>query len=136
MKVFTSYLALSAKLHASLQDDRSLAEIYNALPSPVLREYRGDNQDNLGGLVHAVLSKPISGMRSTLHQYQRRSVAAMVQREMMPDTILDPLYVPVHGLDGRIFYMQPATMEILQSCPTVSQNRGGILCEELGVFHG
>lgn len=121
-------------MHLCLQDDRTLAEIYNSLPSPVVRETQGDMYDTFKQLANDVLNKPIPGMTSTLHQYQRRSIVAMVQREMHSDIILNPLYVPIHGLDGRIFYLQPATMEILQSCPTVSQNRGGILCEELGTL--
>lgn len=45
----------------------------------------------------------------------------------------DPLFVPIDGgLSGGRFFFQPATMEFLSSCPQTNQNRGGILCEELG----
>lgn len=74
-------------------------------------------------------------MRTLLHRYQRRSVAAMLERELYPGAMPDPLFVPVHGVDGIAttnFYIQPATMEILQERPNVERTRGGILCEELG----
>lgn len=56
----------------------------------------------------------------------------MIQRELQPGVIPDPLYVPVYGLNNSVFYFQPATMELLREYPTVAQTRGGILCEELG----
>lgn len=77
----------------------------------------------------------IEGMRSDLYTYQRRSVAAMIQKETCPVDIPDPLFIPIIGIDGREFYMQPATMEILQERPMVQQNRGGVLCEELGQYN-
>ena len=55
-----------------------------------------------------------------------------MQRELQPGVIPDPLYVPIHGIDGSNFYFQPATMEVVHDRPTVAQTRGGILCEELG----
>lgn len=74
----------------------------------------------------------IEGLRSSLYTYQRRSVAAMIQKETRPADIPDPLFIPIVGINGREFYMQPSTMEILQERPMVQQNRGGVLCEELG----
>ncbi|KAI0823521.1 P-loop containing nucleoside triphosphate hydrolase protein [Trametes gibbosa] len=97
-------------------DNRSLLDIYNALPSPSATPTKGR----------------IPGLRTNLYNYQRRSVATMIARETNPGTIEHPLYVPMKGLDGRVFYMQPATMEILSELPRVSAVRGGILCEELG----
>lgn len=56
----------------------------------------------------------------------------MIQKETCPAYIPDPLFISILGIDGREFYMQPSTMEILQERPMVQQNRGGVLCEELG----
>jgi hypothetical protein len=72
------------------------------------------------------------GMITVLRNYQRQSVAAMVQKETSPPTIADPLVIPIVGMNGQEFYLQPATMEILRERATVTQNRGGILCEEMG----
>ena len=58
----------------------------------------------------------------------------MIQRELDPGTVPDPLYLPVAGIDGKEFYLDPTTMEILRECPSLSQTRGGILCEEMGKF--
>lgn len=76
----------------------------------------------------------IFGMRSVLHNYQRQSVAAMLERELLPGTMPDPLYIPIHGVEQGTppWYMQPSTMEILRDRPSVERTRGGILCEELG----
>ncbi|KAJ3530656.1 hypothetical protein NM688_g7678 [Phlebia brevispora] len=113
-------------------DDRTLAEVYNTLPSPSTRDEPGDS------LITKVLGKTsrFSRMRTTLYSYQRRSVAAMVERELHPGTVPDPLFVPIHRVEGaagqETFFLQPATMEILRERPSVAQIRGGILCEELG----
>ncbi|KAJ7193843.1 P-loop containing nucleoside triphosphate hydrolase protein [Mycena pura] len=72
------------------------------------------------------------GLRSKLYRYQRRSVAAMVQKEMDLTDEPDPLYLPVKGMKGEEFYLQPGTMEVLIERPLVTPCRGGILCEELG----
>lgn len=74
-------------------------------------------------------------MRSVLHQYQRQSVAAMLERELYSVDIPDPLYIPIRGVQGVPsieFFLQPGTMEILTELSAVGRMCGGILCEELG----
>jgi hypothetical protein len=102
------------------------------LSSPCVYEYDRSHQHPLARDI--LDGSAIPGLKSTLHQYQRRSVAAMLQRELDPGTVPDPLYIPILGIDGREFYLEPATMEILRERPSVSQTRGGILCEEMGMF--
>lgn len=114
--------------NTSIQDNRTIAEIYSDLPSP-----RIPSDDLVSGVARHILSgEDIEGLRSTLYTYQRRSVAAMIQKEMCHDHIPDPLFVSIAGVDGREFYMQPSTMEILQERPMVQPIQGGVLCEELG----
>ena len=72
------------------------------------------------------------GIRSTLYRYQRRSVAAMLQRELDNRDVPDPLFIPLTTVDKRMFFLQPGTMEVLQERPMTVPCRGGILCEELG----
>ncbi|KAF6763738.1 SNF2 family N-terminal domain-containing protein [Ephemerocybe angulata] len=112
-------------------DARSLAEIYsdlaspNAIPVPGLGDISArllDYEDTLEGL----------GLHSKLYKYQRRSVAAMLHRELGTQSIPDPLYVPATAVDGTEFFLQPGTMEILLERPQVAPCHGGILCEELG----
>jgi hypothetical protein len=72
------------------------------------------------------------GIRSKLHRYQRRSVAAMIQKELNLRDDPDPLFVPLVGIRKEELYLQPGTMELRLERPLVAPCRGGILCEELG----
>ncbi|TFK61006.1 hypothetical protein BDN72DRAFT_850036 [Pluteus cervinus] len=113
------------------EDSRTLSEIYGDLHSPIpvppsqeddIARRLLDFEDDLGGL----------GMRSTLYRYQRRTVAAMVQREKSTEDIHDPLFVAFKTIKEECFYIQPGTLQILRDCPKVAPTRGGLLCEELG----
>ncbi|KAF9652886.1 hypothetical protein BDM02DRAFT_3088163 [Thelephora ganbajun] len=108
-------------------DSRTMAEIYSELPSPELEELTDQARAILEGA-------PIFGLRSVLYPYQRTSVAAMLLKESPIQSIPDPAYTQVRGVgpNGGRFYFQPATLEVLGSCPRTSTVRGGILCEELG----
>jgi len=64
--------------------------------------------------------------------YQRRSVAAMLHRELDVRDVPDPLYIPLTTVDKRKIFVQLETMEIRQECPMTTPCRGGILCEEPG----
>jgi hypothetical protein len=57
----------------------------------------------------------------------------MLLKEMSDADVPDPLYIPVTGLNKMVFYLQPATMEILRERPMVAAHHGGVLCEELGM---
>ncbi|KAF8809006.1 hypothetical protein BYT27DRAFT_7222578 [Phlegmacium glaucopus] len=113
------------------KDRRTLADIYSGLASPSAIPVPGygdissrlfDFEDKLEGL----------GIRSTLYRYQRRSVAAMLQRELDNRNVPDPLFIPLTTVDKRMFFLQPGTMEVLQERPMIAPCQGGILCEELG----
>lgn len=113
------------------KDGRTLADIYSELASPSAVSVPGyggissrlfDFEDMLEGL----------GIRSTLYKYQRRSVAAMLQRELDNRDVPDPLFVQLTTMDKRMFFLQPGTMEVLEERPMTAPCRGGILCEELG----
>ncbi|KAH8099642.1 hypothetical protein BXZ70DRAFT_942710 [Cristinia sonorae] len=111
--------------YAQETDDRTMAELYSSLASP--------NPQNIPIDLDSLMSDGrLRGMRSKLYSYQRRSVEAMICQEMCTAAVPNPLYVPLHGIDGSCFYFQPATMEILAERPMVPPSRGGILCEELG----
>ena len=104
-----------------------MAEIYGELPSPQPDELTGQALEILEGV-------PIFGLRSTLHPYQRRSVATMLHKELFSQSIPDPVYIQVGGVGHpeEVFYLQPTTLELLRDCPRTSTVRGGVLCEELG----
>ncbi|KAJ7122579.1 hypothetical protein C8R43DRAFT_959287 [Mycena crocata] len=42
-------------------------------------------------------------------------------------------FLPVVGINGVEFFLQPGTMQVFRERPLVSACRGGILCEELGI---
>ncbi|KAF8205525.1 P-loop containing nucleoside triphosphate hydrolase protein [Mycena galopus ATCC 62051] len=106
----------------------TLSGLYEDLPSPhgaastPVAKRLLDFSDELGNL----------DLRSTLYRYQRRSIAAMIQKEMDLTDDPDPLFLPVAGMNNKPFFLQPGTMEVLLERPLVAPCRGGILCEELG----
>lgn len=72
------------------------------------------------------------GIRTSLYRYQRRSVAAMLQRELDDRDVTDPLFIPLTAVDQKKFYLQPVSMEVRRERPMTAPCRGGILCEERG----
>ncbi|KAG6864745.1 hypothetical protein C0991_007420 [Blastosporella zonata] len=121
----------SPRLVSNKKDHRNLAEIYGDLKSPKPTLTSGwenitsrllDFSDDLSGLA----------MRSHLYNYQRRSVAAMLQKELDPTDVPDPLFISLESLAMETFYLQPGTMEVLRERPTTAASQSGILCEELG----
>ncbi|KAF7295657.1 Helicase C-terminal domain-containing protein [Mycena indigotica] len=111
----------------------TLTELYEALPSP-----SGSITATSTPITRRLLNydDPLNnlGLRSTLHRYQRRTIAAMVEKESKSNSTAepDPLFLPVKGMNAQEFYFQPGTMEVLIERPKVDSARGGILCEELG----
>lgn len=99
-------------------DNRTMAEIYSDLPSLVSSRFD--------------VGQEIRGLRSDLYEYQRQSVAVMIEKELSKQPVQDPLYIPISSIDGERFYFQPPTLTVSRECPTVARCKGGILCEELG----
>lgn len=99
-------------------DNRTMAEIYSDLPSLVSSTI--------------AVGEEIRGLRSTLYEYQRQSVAVMIEKELSNQPVQDPLYIPISNVHGKRFYFQPSTLTTAHECPTVARCKGGILCEELG----
>lgn len=99
-------------------DNRTMAEIYSDLPSLVSSTI--------------TVGQEIRGLRSALYEYQRQSVAVMIEKELSNQPVQDPLYIPISNMRGERFYFQPSTLTAARECPTVARCKGGILCEELG----
>ncbi|KAI6045621.1 hypothetical protein EDC04DRAFT_2634069 [Pisolithus marmoratus] len=107
-------------------DNRTMAEIYSDLDSPVV-------PSRCISLAREIADgKPVRGLRSHLYGYQRRSVSVMIEKELSPIPVPDPLYAVVTSMRGEQYYFQPSSMTILCERPMVAPGRGGILCEELG----
>ncbi|KAG2131300.1 uncharacterized protein EDB93DRAFT_1178490 [Suillus bovinus] len=99
-------------------DNRTMAEIYSDLPSLFSSKI--------------AVRHEIRGLRSTLYEYQRQSVAVMIEKELSNQPVQDPLYIPISNMHGERFYFQPSILTVVRECPTVARCKGGILCEELG----
>ena len=111
-----------------------MADIYADLEFPRLPS-SSDSSTDLETLAARVLAgHDMDDLTTPLYRYQRETVSAMLIREKTHVLIPDPLYIPVTGVDGTQFYLQPWTMELLRERPIISRPRGGILCEELGRF--
>ncbi|KDQ33056.1 hypothetical protein PLEOSDRAFT_21950 [Pleurotus ostreatus PC15] len=110
----------------------TLAQIYSNLPSPN-PQLTGPSTGTIPKLLDFSFDiEETLGLRSRLYQYQRETVARLIQREGGKASIPDPLYVPIKSVTGTTFFFQPGTYEVLQERPMVVPTTGGILCEELG----
>ncbi|KAK7019510.1 helicase C-terminal domain-containing protein [Favolaschia claudopus] len=115
----------------SIVPGTTLSGLYETLPSP-LGEVTATSTPVTKRLLNLSDRLENLGFRTTLHRYQRRSVAAMVQKEMDLTNDPDPMFLPVVGFNNRQFFFQPGTMELLLERRLVTPCRAGILCEELG----
>ena len=106
-----------------------MAELYSSLDSP-------NSTDVPIDLDTLMVDGRLHGMNSKLYPYQRRSVEAMLCKELPGNSsaIPDPLYISVRGINGAVMYLQPATLELLAERPIITPSKGGILCEELGTY--
>ncbi|KAG9318758.1 P-loop containing nucleoside triphosphate hydrolase protein [Chiua virens] len=111
-------------------DNRTMAEIYSDLPSPILDSLPTNENTKLSH--HIASGGVIWGLRSILYRYQRRSVSVMLHKESSTSPVPDPLYIAIPCMSGTHCYIQPSTMSILRERPTFSPARAGLLCEELG----
>lgn len=105
-----------------------MAEIYNDLNSPSLSA-------SCVPLARKIADgKRVCGLRSKLYDYQRQSIAVMVEKELSHRPVPDPSFVVVADMFGKQWFLQPSTMTIFCEPPMVDPGHGGILCEELGML--
>ena len=110
------------------QDNRTLLQIFNAISSPLSSSTHESLLDDAYRILNGA---PVPGITARLHQYQRHSVAAMLQRELRLRRP-NPSYLPLHKRNGALAYLEPASMQLVDEVPTVPPAPGGILCEEMG----
>jgi hypothetical protein len=135
-EVRTNSALVIMHLRILFQDSRLLAEIYGDLESPSVQVHT-DVQHPDGDVIRQIIEgEPVLGLRTDLYSYQRRTVAAMVARELDSRPAPDPLCLSLSCVDGRTVYWQPTRMEFYREQPVVHQTRGGILCEELDTGDG
>ena len=116
----------------SLND--SLLDIFNTLRNPDPKPKQVSDafsRDSMEALLDP--SEGISGLRSKLFKYQRRSAAIMVQREAQPAKILDPRFEQHVSPTGEVFYLDERIGCLLSGRQEYDEARGGILAETMGI---
>lgn len=74
----------------------------------------------------------IRGIKTPLHQYQKRSAAEMIRRESEPLRRLDPRFEAIQGPTGHTFYYNCENQCIYRDPQEYEDARGGILAETMG----
>lgn len=117
------------------RDVTALFYIFNTLESP-----KPDprsvwiKDENTKELLQDVLSqKRIPGLKTDLYNYQKRSVALMLQKELAPERTLDPRLREVSAPTGQVYFLDFETMELLEEPRYYEDVKGGILAEEMGM---
>ncbi|KAK5214433.1 hypothetical protein LTR47_010419 [Exophiala xenobiotica] len=112
--------------------EESLFYIFNTLSSPKVSFDSAGNCPYSQQSMGAVLDDTIDGLRTPLYPYQKRSVAAMLQKEANPAKLLDPRKARFHDLRGDKFYFDVLEGVLLVNPHFYSEPQGGILAETMG----
>jgi hypothetical protein len=70
----------------------------------------------------------VLGLRTALYPYQRRSAAAMIQREAQPAPMLDPRLQACNTPTGQEYYYDKEEGTIVRGKKLYSEARGGTMC--------
>ncbi|WVR09439.1 hypothetical protein IAU60_006506 [Kwoniella sp. DSM 27419] len=115
-------------------DYQSMQDIYTSVPSPPDPFFHPADSSADQELFDAMerFDNPL-GVKTDLYRYQLRSVAKMVQMEMQPDRLVDPLFSPFEeaGRSGT-YYVNLTTWDVQRHPGWYELPRGGILCEQMG----
>ncbi len=115
-----------------LSQEESLFYTFNTLSSPQT------TTDDAGHVVHNqqamqdVFQDSIVGLKISLYPYQKRSMAAMLQKEVQPAKSRDPRKPQFRDLHGTDFYFDVHEGVLLRHPHLYSECRGGILAETMG----
>ncbi|KAK8069108.1 hypothetical protein PG994_005724 [Apiospora phragmitis] len=113
-------------------DELSLLERFNQFPSPDPQIHHIPNAFGKG-LISDVLNSDIFGIKTTLIPIQRKSVAEMLRRELVPRRVLDPRLLERTDQNGNSWYSDFVRGEVLKEPRYYDAIRGGLLCEEMGL---
>ncbi|QUC18769.1 uncharacterized protein UV8b_03010 [Ustilaginoidea virens] len=113
------------------EQDYTLLQVFNTIPSPVPDQSLVSKalfRDAMNDLLHGA----ITGLTTDLLPYQRRSTAAMLQKESDPGVVLDPRLLTMESQDGSTYFMDPVVGTVLREPRYCDNVAGGILAEEMG----
>ncbi|KAL5343757.1 P-loop containing nucleoside triphosphate hydrolase protein [Aspergillus crustosus] len=135
-----------ADLSYATAEDESLWYIFNTLqdPNPTVESIRNpDAKQAMEDLLSTTTFREteaeegqiftgVSGLKTPLYPYQRRSAAAMIQREVQPHQMLDPRLQSCTSPTGQEYYYDREKGSIVREKKTYSEACGGILAETMG----
>ncbi|CZR50210.1 related to DNA repair protein rad8 [Phialocephala subalpina] len=126
------YFHVDPSLDKDSKDEPSLFEIFNTLPSPKPNpEIASDVY--VRDAMYKILDSDIPGLKTTMHNYQRRSAAMMLQRETRPGQIIDPRLTPQSDQKGVTWYCDVDAGRCFRDPRTFEAVRGGICAETMGL---
>ncbi|KAG8931828.1 hypothetical protein FRC01_000737 [Tulasnella sp. 417] len=124
--------------------DRTLPVVYQNLPSPPSLEtsFGPYHTPESPSPVALALDEYKHDLVSQLHDYQKRSLARILNLELAVDPDdgqfqtpkeTSPLFLPIDSLGtAASFHIDPVRLIVRKTPPSYSPARGGILCEEMG----
>ncbi len=111
----------------------SLFYLFNTIASPAARPPPVLCSVSSEAIQSILESDGPRGLNTKLYPYQRRTVAAMIKREVQPERTLDPRFQSLEGPTGQPFYYDRETGMLLRDQRTYEEARGGILGESMGL---
>ena len=123
---------LDSSLDKEEEDHASLFYLFNTLPSPNPNPEIVVNSIARNSM-HGLLDSEVEGLTTTMHQYQRRSAALMLQRESQPSQAVDPRLKPVADQNRIVWYCDFDAATCLREPRRYENSTGGILAETMGL---
>jgi len=115
-------------------EDSSLFYIFNTLPSPTPDPHAPRERYSRIAMEELLESTlPVRGLSATLYPYQRRSAAAMLQKETAPKLELDPRLELRVAANGQEFFYGARDLTFLKEPRMYDTVQGGILAETMGL---
>ncbi|KAI5466346.1 P-loop containing nucleoside triphosphate hydrolase protein [Mariannaea sp. PMI_226] len=113
------------------EEEMSLLQLFNTIPSPNPNPNVVTEPHSRGAMC-SLLGSSVPGLRTQLYEYQRRSAALMLQKEISPGHVLDPRLLHVLDQNGSSWYLDPVAGTVLIEPRYYDGVSGGILAEEMG----
>ena len=113
--------------------ESSLYYIFNTLPSPSPSPTRVPDRYTRLAMRELLDERYETGLKSRLYPYQRRTIAAMLEREASVSTHLDPRLERRTSPDGSVFYYSPQDLVFLREPRMYESTKSGVLAETMGL---
>ena len=116
---------------AEALENVSLLQLFNTIPSP--NPTPEETFDPISrDIIYNLLEGKVSGLKTELYPYQRRTAALMLQKEVQPGQVLDPRLQQVQDQEGKNWYYDSVSGTVFSEPRHYDGISGGILAEEMG----